>query len=873
MKPDNGTQSGMCAEMIRVRGLVQGVGFRPTVWRLAQQHGLRGWVGNDAAGVTMLACGTADGIAGLLTALRGAPPPLARIDGIERVPVPIMPDCTDFRIVESQPGEAHTGVAPDAATCAACRDEIFDRRMRRYRYPFANCTHCGPRLSIIEAIPYDRATTTMRTFRLCAACETEYRNPADRRFHAQPIACAACGPRVWLHPAASGDAIDLARKHLLSGDIVAVKALGGFQLACDATNAVAVARLRQAKRRDAKPFALMARDIDVIRRNALVTDAEAAALHSPAAPIVVLQSRHAAALPGVAPGLASLGFMLPSSPLHHILLQDIDRPLVMTSGNLADEPQCIDNDEALARLDGIADHFLLHDRDIARRVDDLIVRVIDGTVRVVRRARGYAPAPLPLPPGFEATPAILAMGGELKATFCLLRDGEAVLSHHMGDLENAPSFADYSRSIEAYRALFDHVPTAIAVDRHPDYLSTKLGQELGKRDVLPVFSVQHHHAHMAACMAENAVPLDTAPVLGIVLDGLGWGDDGTIWGGEFLLGDYRRFRRLACLKPVPMPGGAQAIREPWRNAYSQIASAIGWSQFTTEYSSTDLCRYLAGKPVTALASMIDRGINAPLTSSCGRLFDAVAAAVGLCRERALYEGQAAMMLEAAATGDHGTYPFGIAEALGGSRLQLDPAPMWRALLADLAGEIPIPVMAARFHDGLALGIAQMVAALQVTGRVALSGGVFQNRRLLEQVTQNLSTQGLEVLPHRSVPMNDGGLCLGPGSDRSRPDARRRHNGRVKHMCLGIPGRIVAIIEPAEALAMVEVAGVRRPVNISFILDNRPAEACIGEWVLIHVGFAMSRLDEAEAMRTLAVLEELGEMQAELDALQLDSREA
>ncbi len=823
-----------CAEHIRVRGLVQGVGFRPTVWRLAHEHRLRGCVGNDGAGVTALLCGAPADISRLVEALWRTPPLLARIDAIERSPAAVPANCTDFRIVESHADAVHTGVVPDAATCPACRAEIFDPAARRYGYPFANCTHCGPRLSIIEAIPYDRASTTMRAFGLCAACAAEYRDPADRRFHAQPIACAACGPRLLLEPERSGaDAIDAARSLLLAGGIVALKALGGFHLACDATNAAAVDRLRQAKRREAKPFALMARDIAVVRRYAVVTDADAAALGSVAAPIVVLEtqtalitppplegfgreadqdweegcgqstdrggtcpsrqppptrgegvSRHTCpqpspttgggassylaplpCLPGVAPGLTSLGFKLPSTPLHHLLLRDIERPLVMTSGNLADEPQCIDNDEALERLRGIADSFLLHDRPVARRVDDSVVRVMGGSVRVLRRARGYAPAPLPLPAGFEAAPPLLAMGGELKSTFALLRDGEAVLSHHMGDLENAPSFADYRRSIEQYRRLFAHAPSAVAVDCHPDYLSTKHGRDLAARDAVPVVAVQHHHAHLAACLAENLVPTDTEPVLGIVLDGLGWGDDGTVWGSEFLRGDYRGFQRLACLTPVAMPGGAQAIREPWRNSYAQIAAAIGWPGFAARYGYTDLARHLAGKPLVVLDGMIQRRVNAPLSSSCGRLFDAVAAAVGLCRDRVLYEGQAAIMLEAvadpaAAEDESAAYRFAITRAPSANLLHLDPAPLWPALLDDLAIGTPVAVIAARFHAGLAIGLTRMVTALGTTGCVALSGGVFQNKLLLEQVIRRLTALGLVVLTHRLVPANDGGLAFG-----------------------------------------------------------------------------------------------------------------
>ena len=583
-----------------------------------------------------------------------------------------------------------------------------------------------------------------------------------------------CGPTVWLEPGDGGEApLDTARELLLTGRIVAIKALGGFHVACDATNAAVVARLRLAKGRDAKPFALMARDVEVIRRYAVVTDAEAAVLCSAAAPIVVLASCAGTSLvdvenvslPGIAPGLATFGFMLPSTPLHHLLLRGVDRPLVMTSGNRADEPQCIGNDEALVRLRDIAEHFLLHDRDIARRVDDSIVRVMAGDVRVLRRARGYAPAPLPLPKGFAAAPPILAMGGELKSTFALVRDGEAIMSHHMGDLENAPSFADYRRSIEQYQALFAHEPRAIAIDCHPDYLSSKLGLEFGARDGLPIIAVQHHHAHLAACMVENDVPLDTTPVLGIVLDGLGWGDDGTVWGGEFLLGDYRGFRRVARLKPVAMPGGVQAIREPWRNTYAHIASTIGWQRFTAEYGQSELGGYLANKPLPVLESMIARGVNSPLASSCGRLFDAVAAAVGLVRERALYEGQPAMMLESVAdrsavNDEDVAYSFAISSAPVGGLLHLDPAPMWLALLRDIADNTPVAIIAARFHAGLAAAIAGMVGALRVSVPVALSGGVLQNRLLLELAVRHLEQRGLEVLTHRSVPANDGGLALG-----------------------------------------------------------------------------------------------------------------
>ncbi len=447
------------AELVRVRGLVQGVGFRPTVWRLAHRHGLRGWVANDGDGVIIRLCGPAPTIARLLDDLRSEPPPLARIDRIERTPSRPSPADAAFHIADSAATGARTGVVPDAATCPQCRAEVLDPTQRRHRYPFANCVHCGPRLSIVEAIPYDRRATTMRRFAFCAACAAEYAAPDDRRFHAQPIACPACGPRAWLErsdgTAIALDAIDGAASLLMRGEILAIKGLGGFQLACDATDAAAVARLRARKRRPRKPFALMVRDLEAARAWGDITEQEAALLGSAAAPIMLVSPRAGGrrVADAIAPGVGTLGFMLPNTPLHHLLLQRIDRPIVLTSGNLSDEPQCIDNAEARGTLAGIADFFLMHDRDIARRVDDSVVRIIAGKPRLLRRARGYAPAPIALPEGFADAPPILAMGGELKAAFCLLRDGEAILSHHMGDLENARTFADYACSIDAYQRI------------------------------------------------------------------------------------------------------------------------------------------------------------------------------------------------------------------------------------------------------------------------------------------------------------------------------------------------------------------------------------------------------------------------------------
>ena len=775
------------AELIRVRGLVQGVGFRPTVWRLAHRYGLRGWVANDGQGVSIHACGSGAAVDDFVRALSHEAPQLARIDAIERTAAEVLQHDGEFRIVASRVSGVSTGVVPDAATCAECVREVFDPFARRYRYPFTNCTHCGPRLSIIDTIPYDRDATTMRAFAMCPQCCAEYEYPDDRRFHAQPIACHACGPRAWLEGAdgapiaidalTSSDAIDAACALLQRGHVVAIKGLGGFQLACDAGDDTAVARLRRQKHRERKPFALMARDLTVISRYCVVTEADEALLQSPSAPIVIMDpcpNGSEKISISVAPGIASLGFMLPSTPLHHLLLRRLERPIVLTSGNRSDEPQCIDNADARERLRGVADYFLLHDRDIAHRVDDSVARVVLGAPRVLRRSRGYAPAPMALPKGFEGTPPVLAMGAELKNTFCLLREGQAIVSHHIGDLEEALTYADYGETVGQYLKLFEHEPRIVAVDLHPEYLSAKLGRELAQRKSIALTQVQHHHAHIAACMAENGIALGAAPVIGIALDGLGMGDDGTLWGGEFLLTDYREFKRLGTFKPVAMPGGEQAIHEPWRNTYAHLTAGMGWSRFATSYSGLELFRFLQAKPRKLLDGMVAQEVNSPRASSCGRLFDAAAAASGVCRERAHYEGQAAIEFEAlvdpralAEEDDTLAYPFAIARLEPSGLPYVEPLAMWRALLGDLMFGTSVSAIAARFHQGLAIVIARMAERLRSSKSgakpvttVALSGGVFQNRVLLEQVVTRLEGMEFRVLTHRTVPANDGGLSLG-----------------------------------------------------------------------------------------------------------------
>ncbi|CAN5316423.1 carbamoyltransferase HypF [soil metagenome] len=783
---------------IRVRGLVQGVGYRPTVWRLAHEDGIAGDVLNDGEGVLIHAWGETPALDRFVRNLSEQAPPLARVDAVESVPLVreealAVDGLTDgFTIVPSHAGRVRTGVVPDAATCAACLDDVRDPANRRHRYAFTNCTHCGPRLTIVSTIPYDRAHTSMAPFALCADCRTEYEHPADRRFHAQPNACPVCGPRLTLErlddPAfdwrAEGvvDEIDAAARLLARGEIVAVKGIGGFHLACDATNESTVARLRERKRRYAKPFALMARNPQVIARYCTLTGPERELLESSAAPIVILDRRAGGlqVAPAVAPGQRTLGFMLPYTPLHHLLLATFDAPLVMTSGNLSDEPQCTSDDEARETLAGIAGFMLGHDRAIVNRVDDSVVRVADGAPRVLRRARGMAPAPFELPDGFANAPELLAMGGELKNTFCLLTGGKALLSQHMGDLEDAATWADYVRNLSLYAGLYEHEPELIAVDLHPEYLASKLGRERADRDGLALEVVQHHHAHIASCMLENDVPLDARPVLGIALDGLGAGADGTIWGGEFLLADYAQFERVGWLTPVRMPGGAQAIHEPWRNAWAHLVAAVGRKRLLSEYRSLPFVEFLHSKPLDAYAALLETGVASPLASSCGRLFDAVAAAVGICRECAHYEGQAAIELEACA--DAGTletddgYRFDISSQAGGA-LNLGYESFWPALLDDLAGGADAGVVSARFHRGLATALVELAVRLAARASpapaIALSGGVFQNRLLHEQVAAGLRATGLQVLSQSQVPANDGGLALGQAAVAA---ARRLQKG-------------------------------------------------------------------------------------------------
>lgn len=770
---------------IRVRGRVQGVGFRPTVWRFAREAGLPGEVLNDADGVLVRVGGTTRDIADFIARMHHEPPPLGRIDRIEITEYAgDLPN--EFCIAESVGGAIHTQVTPDAAVCAACAKESLDPFERRYRYPFTNCTHCGPRFSIVTGIPYDRAQTTMAPFALCDDCLGEYREPSNRRFHAEAIACHVCGPKARLirfdgravsfDQHSMLDDVDAACGLIQKGEIVTIKGLGGYQLACDATNAETVARLRQLKRRDAKPFALMARDLEIIGHYCALDDEEKRTLQSPEAPIVILPADGPQRLPeAIAPGLRTLGFMLPTTPLHLLMLKRMNRPVVMTSGNLSDEPQVITEEAAKERLSAIAPYALVHNRGIANRIDDSVVRIMGGRTRLIRRARGYAPAPIKLPSGFETAPSLLALGGELKATFCLVKDGEAILSQHQGDLEDAATFDDYRKNLALYTTLFDHTPETLVADKHPEYLSTKLARERAGADGLGLIEVQHHHAHIASCLAENAHPLDAAPVLGIVLDGLGFGDDGTIWGGEFMLADYRGYERLGTFKPVAMPGATAAVREPWRNLYAHLMAEMGWAHFAMNFSELEIYSELEPRPRATLDAMIKNGVNAPLASSCGRLFDAISAAIGLANGAQAYEGEAAAKLEAIvderALDDEDealAYPLNIPNLRGSGLPYVEPLAMWNAILGDLIRKTPAPVIAARFHKGLAKAIVVMARKLARRDgtqgprfeKVALSGGCFQNRILFEQVVRRLEAEDFTVFSHTLVPANDGGLALG-----------------------------------------------------------------------------------------------------------------
>ena len=745
---------------IRVSGVVQGVGFRPYIYRLAIEEHVTGNISNSTAGVTIEIEGPAASVDAFLRRLPLEAPRLAYIDRIEVRDVPCGGD-EQFRITHSEVlGNVVTQIPADAATCDDCLRELLDVKDRRYRYPFTNCTNCGPRFTITRKIPYDRPQTSMANFPMCAACQAEYDDPMNRRFHAQPNACWDCGPQLWLtNPEGqrieTTDAVEGTIARLVAGEIVAIKGIGGFHLAVDATNNAAAERLRQRKHRYGKPLAVMVADL-ASARSFCDCDQSEDLLMSVQRPIVLLQKKEPAEIAAsVAPGIPWLGVFLPYAPLHHLLLADGKlRVLVMTSANLSEEPIAIDNDEALSRLGEIADSFLFHDREILQRCDDSVMAVVGGQQQVVRRARGFVPLPIHLP--FDSVP-LLAVGGHLKNVFCLASGRHAFQSQHLGDLENLAGLEFFREALAHLKRTFEIEPVAIACDLHPGYMSTQWAHE----QRLPLIGVQHHHAHIASCMAEHAL---MEPVIGIALDGTGYGTDGQVWGGEVLIASLRGFKRFGHLRYVPMPGSAAAIREPWRMAFGHLHSALGEEALSPEL------RLIVGateRESKLLARMIERKVNSPLTSSCGRLFDAVAVLI-TGRRTVDYEAQAAIELQGLAidtkdVAPADAYRIALVEGKGGGAWQLDPAPMWQSLLDDIRAGLAPAVMSMRFHSGVAQAYCALaVAARAATGisQVCLSGGVFHNELLHRLIRGKLLDEGFEVYAQTNVSPGDGGLSYG-----------------------------------------------------------------------------------------------------------------
>jgi hydrogenase maturation protein HypF len=743
---------------ISVRGVVQGVGFRPFVYQLATRHNLRGWVCNTSEDVRIEVEGEAKDIERFLHELHEQAPPLSHIEDIKvTAGAPENYDKFEIRPSIAEKGKYQL-VSPDIATCPDCLREIFDPKDRRYRYPFTNCTNCGPRFTIIKDIPYDRPNTTMKSFRMCPECRKEYDNPLNRRFHAQPNACPACGPQLELldargNPVTCEDIIGKASQLLKDGKIIAVKGLGGFLLACDATSETAVNRLRQRKNRPAKPLAVMVADLDEAKRHCKVNEEEAKLLTSPGSPIVLMKWKPESDISKVvAPDLKYLGVMLPYTPLHHLLLRETGLPLVMTSGNLSEEPIAKDNDEALRRLQNIADYFLVHNRDIYARYDDSVMIVEKDMPRFTRRARGYAPYPIRLP--FKSK-QIQGCGAEEKNTFCLTRDNYAFVSQHIGDMENMETLEHYVNTIAMYKKLFRIEPEIIAHDMHPEYLPTKYAKELAEKEKIKLVPVQHHHAHIVSCLADNGIE---GPVIGVSFDGTGYGTDGHIWGGEFMVADYKKFNRVAHLEYLPLPGGALAIKKPYRTAIGYLMSlGIDIDR------NIPIFKQIEEGELEIIRNQVEKKVNAPLTSSMGRLFDAVSALIGV-RGIIEYEAQAAIDLEMLADdaqGETGYYPFLIIEHDGTDIIKIHD--LLTAIIKDLHSDTTKAVIAARFHNTIAqmiLKVCRDISAKTGINKVALSGGVFQNRLLLRIAIALLESKAFEVYTHRQVPCNDGGISLG-----------------------------------------------------------------------------------------------------------------
>jgi hydrogenase maturation protein HypF len=746
------------AKKIFIRGIVQGVGFRPKVFTYAKESQVNGWVKNTSAGVEIVIEGTPARVEKFISKLLVSPPPLAKVDSFvvsETTPTLYK----DFTILESQSDPLEfLPISPDFAICPDCQKEMFDSKDRRYRYPFINCTNCGPRFSIIREIPYDRPFTSMAGFNMCPECRTEYTDPENRRFHAQPIACPTCGPQLWYELdgkvlARKEDAVQMTRQKIRAGKIVAVKGLGGYLLACDATNPKAVSELRQRKNRVQKPFALMAWDMKTIQKYCLASKDEETLLSSPQSPIVLLTKKTGQKLPvSIAPGQTSFGFMLPYTPLHLLLMEPepgYPEVLIMTSGNQSEEPIAFKDDDARERLASFADGFLMHDRPIEMRTDDSVSRVVESNPYLIRRARGYAPNPVQLP--MQVLP-ILALGGEMKNTFCLSRDNYAFMSHHIGEMNSQETFQAFESGIQHFEKIFRINHQLFACDLHPDYLSSNYARQRSCAENKELFQIQHHHAHLAACLADNGWKSDEQ-VIGLCFDGTGFGIDDAIWGGEFLVGNYEGFNRLSHFGYLPLPGGDAAIQHPWRIAAAYLwASGMEWEKDLPPF------RGISSLETQLLTKQLQKRINTPLTSSLGRLFDAVSALTGIC-ENTSYEGQAAIELEAALDPDEkGAYEFEIAPSR-----EIEIKKLLNQVVKDIHQNTPVGKISARFHKGLRNIITTTCDSIRKEcgiQTVALSGGVWQNQTLLAGTIKGLTNAGFQVLWHHQVPTNDGGIALG-----------------------------------------------------------------------------------------------------------------
>ena len=758
----------MISKEIRIKGIVQGVGFRPFVFSLAKKHNITGWVRNSSAGVEILACGTSENLFNFSAEIRSNPPPLAVINEFIELEKPIK-YFDDFSILSSHtiPGE-FIPISPDMSICKDCQKELFDPDNYRYRYPFINCTNCGPRLTIIQKIPYDRPNTTMSKFTMCDRCTTEYENPLDRRFHAQPIACPTCGPQVWfesggLKVAYGEESIQQVRNYLKSGKVIAIKGLGGFHLACDALNPDAVTNLRKRKKKSDKSFATMAYDIRSIKKYCLISDSERSLLESPQRPIVILNRKMNTDIPGqIAPGLKTLGVMVAYTPLHLLLLEPengFSDLLVMTSGNISDEPIAYTNEMARETLSSLADGFLLHDREINTRVDDSVITEFHGNKYFFRRSRGYAPNAISLP---NKSLEILAVGGELKNTFCLSKEKYAFISHHIGDLKNIETYQAFIDGIENYKDIFSITPELIACDLHPDYLSTKFARNYSELIKIPLVNIQHHHAHLAACLADNKWEEDDN-VIGLCFDGTGFGLDHHIWGGEVLIGGYQMAQRRYHLEYMPLPGGDSAILHPNRIAAAYLKELdFSWDVQIPSIDSLSI------EERSVLKQQLNNHLNTPYTSSMGRLFDAIASLIG-SRHVVNYEAQAAIELEQISDPSiSDSYTFEIGDEIISFRSLIEK------ILVDINNKIPAGIIASKFHNSvinLTLDLCKQIKREINLTTVVLSGGVWQNQFLLHKTHQLLSKEGFSVLIHHDIPPNDGGISLGQAVIASRQNIK------------------------------------------------------------------------------------------------------